>query len=329
MSRAVVGLFEDRKEARRAMDDLKKSGFNRNEIHMVNNEADSSQLLNDLPTMLPEPDVHFYMEGVRNGGSLVVVDADDRRANEAAAILSRYNTVDVDARSAEYRQQGSNFNLRDYNESDYVVPVVEEQISVGKRQVERGRMRIYTRVSERPVEEQVTLRQERVNVERRPVNRPASEADFNAFQEGQIEVTAMAEEAVVAKQAHVIEEVVIGKTTEEHTETIRDTVRRTDVDIERVDGEQVVGSTSGYTAYDTDFRNYYQQHYANSGYSYDQFTPVFRYGHDLASSERYRNQDWSNIETDARRGWEERNPGTWEQFKDSVRYAWERVRGRA
>ncbi|HEY1403883.1 MAG TPA: YsnF/AvaK domain-containing protein, partial [Pyrinomonadaceae bacterium] len=104
---------------------------------------------------------------------------------------------------------------------------------VGKREVERGGVRVESRVEERPVTEEVHLREERVHVERRPVDRPVTNAD-EAFREGTLEVTERAEEAVVAKTAHVVEEVVVGKQVEEHTETVHDTLRRTDVDVQEV-----------------------------------------------------------------------------------------------
>ena len=109
---------------------------------------------------------------------------------------------------------------------------MEEELQVGKRQVERGGVRVRSRVIERPVEEVVRLREERVRVERRPVNRPVTEADLRAFREGTIEVIEQAEEPVVSKQARVIEEVAVGKDVAERTETVRDTVRRTEVDVE-------------------------------------------------------------------------------------------------
>jgi len=84
------------------------------------------------------------------------------------------------------------------------------------------------------VQEQVTLREEHVTVERRPVDRPVTQADMSAFQQGTIEVTERAEQAVVAKEARVVEEVVVGKEATERTETIQDTVRRTDVDVEEL-----------------------------------------------------------------------------------------------
>ena len=115
---------------------------------------------------------------------------------------------------------------------EVAIPVVEEQVQVGKRQVERGGVRVSKRVDERPVEADVNLREERVNVKRMPANRPASEADMRAFEEGSIELTEHAEVPVVGKQARVVEEVVVGKDVRERTEKVRDTVRRTDVKVE-------------------------------------------------------------------------------------------------
>jgi Domain of unknown function (DUF2382) len=57
------------------------------------------------------------------------------------------------------------------NEGEQVVPVTEEPLRVGKRQVSHGRVRIRTYVVETPVQENVNLREEHVQVERRPVDR--------------------------------------------------------------------------------------------------------------------------------------------------------------
>jgi len=215
-------------------------------------------------------------------------------------------------------------------QGEAVLPVVEEDVDIGKRQVETGGVRVHTTIQERPVEEQVNLREERVNVERRPVDRPVSDANA-AFQEQSFEVTEMAEQPVVRKQARVIEEVVVSKDVQERTETVQDTVRRQDVHVHEQGTkgmERAVGAT-GYDAYDADYRNHFQTTAANSGYTYDQYAPIYRYGYTLANDTRYRNRDWATIEADARTRWEERNPGTWNEFKDSVRYAWDKARNRA
>lgn len=117
------------------------------------------------------------------------------------------------------------------------IPVTEEQLVVGKRAVQSGRVRIYGRETEKPVEDSVRLRSEHVNVERRSVDRPVSEADRS--KEAVIEITEMKEEPVVGKQERVVEEIVVGKTAEEHTETVRDTVRRKDVEVERTDDAKI------------------------------------------------------------------------------------------
>lgn len=111
------------------------------------------------------------------------------------------------------------------------VPVVEESLEIGKREVSRGGLRVFTRVESVPVEQQVTLREEEAVLERRNVDRPATEADLSAARDATIEVRATGEEAVVAKTARVVEEVTVGKKATERTENVSDTVRRTRVEV--------------------------------------------------------------------------------------------------
>jgi uncharacterized protein (TIGR02271 family) len=136
----------------------------------------------------------------------------------------------------ENRDEATGLNRKERDASDTAsIPVTEERLVVGKRAVESGRVRVYGRVTEKPVEESVQLRNERVNVERRAVDRPATDVDRQ--DEVVVEITEMREEPVVGKQERVVEEIVIGKTVEERTETVRDTVRRKDVEVERTDTE--------------------------------------------------------------------------------------------
>jgi uncharacterized protein (TIGR02271 family) len=311
---------------------------------------------------VPHSEAELYSEGVRRGGTLVTVNATDDMADRAMDIMNRFNVVDIDERGTNYRESGwkrfdvdaQPYTADEINKfrsgattkraadtgararvgagEEAVLPVVEEQIQIGKRQVQGGGARIHTVVTERPVEEQVRLREERVNVERRPVDRPVTDAD-RLFKEQTFEVTETREEAVVSKQARVIEEVVIGKQATERTETVRDSVRRQDVEVDNVDANATgrtrrTSGTDTFESFDNDFRTYYQGNLASSGYSYEQYGPVFRYGYGLANDASYRGKDWNMIERDARTRWEERNPGTWEQFKDSIRYAWDRATGK-
>jgi uncharacterized protein (TIGR02271 family) len=120
------------------------------------------------------------------------------------------------------------------NDADSI-KVVEENLEVGKREVQTGGVRLRSRIVERPVEESVRLRQERVTVTRTPVDRPASDSDFNTFQEGTIEMTENAEVPVVNKDARVVEEISLNKEVTETDQTIIDTVRHTEVDTEHLD----------------------------------------------------------------------------------------------
>jgi uncharacterized protein (TIGR02271 family) len=120
---------------------------------------------------------------------------------------------------------------REVPEGEQVVPLSEEQLEVGKRTVDRGTTRIRRYVVEKPVEENVTLRGERVTVERRRPIEATATPGRDAFEERVVEVRETAEEPVVAKAAHVVEEVVVGREATERTETVKDTVRREEVEV--------------------------------------------------------------------------------------------------
>ena len=124
-------------------------------------------------------------------------------------------------------------NVNETGSSDKI-NVIKEELQVGKQMVETGGVRLRSRIVERPVEQSIRLREEHVNVERNFVDRPASDADFANFKEGTIELTESAETPLVTKNARVVEEVSLGKEVTERNETIKDTVRHTEVDTENL-----------------------------------------------------------------------------------------------
>lgn len=197
------------------------------------------------------------------------------------------------------------------------IPVMEERLQVGKREVQRGGARVYQRVVDQPVHETVQLREEHVNIERRPVDQPATAADLAAMKEGSFEIRENAEEAVVQKNARVVEEVVVGKETTQRTQHIDDTLRKTQVDVQKM---------SGQNDDDEHFRMHFGSTYSQSGRSYDDYLPAYQYGSSLASDQRYQGQSWDDVETNARSDWERNNPNSgWNDFKAAVRRGWERV----
>lgn len=228
--------------------------------------------------------------------------------------------LDRDAKTTRRDETIDTLNTRTRDEEAHI-PVVEEELAVGKRTVETGGVRVETEVIARPVEESVNLHEEHVTVERRPVDRELRPGDMQAFENQTIEMREMAEEAVVEKKARVVEEVVVGKESRERTEHISDTVRRTDVRVEPIVATNQV--RGGFDNHDTSFRTHFDQNFASSGWDYDTgYSHAYRYGYDLAGS----GKDWPSLETDVRGNWETRNKGTWERFKDAIRYGFDQGR---
>jgi len=206
------------------------------------------------------------------------------------------------------------------------VPVVEEELEVGKRAVQRGGVRIYSHLTSRPVEQEVRLREEHVKVERRKVDRDIRPDELNAMRDQTIEVTEMAEEPVITKRARVREEVVVGKEVTEHTETVRDDLRRTDVEVQPLGNNQ--RTDSGAQDFTDEYRRDFRQRYGSDG-NFETMRPAYEYGSRTALDPRYRNRSWDEVESDLRSDYERSNPSSkWEQAKDSVRYGWERMTGK-
>jgi hypothetical protein len=103
------------------------------------------------------------------------------------------------------------------------------------------------------------------------------------------------------------------------------------VEVEKLGAERGQGA-SGFEVYDAEFRKNFTSTYGSRGknYTYEKYSPAYRYGYVLTTDKRYSGKDWNTFESDARRDWEKRYPsqGAWEDVKDAVRYAWDTVRGR-
>jgi uncharacterized protein (TIGR02271 family) len=165
-------------------------------------------------------------------GTTAGTDAQARAARAAGTVAGGTDVYTTDARgttrTADTRDAGTTERL----------PVVEEALAIGRRVVQRGGIRVVTRIVETPVEEDVRLREEHAEVHRHKVDRPATEADLQSMREGTIEVRETTEEPVVAKRARVVEEVDVGKRVSERTETVKDTIRHTEVNVDQVGADE-------------------------------------------------------------------------------------------
>lgn len=267
MAQTVIGVFDTIDEAQHAVQQLIDAGFQRSHIDVAAQTGTDSDYSTTTDTTTRDRDDDNdgiggffrslfggdddderrdrdrYLHAARRG-TLVTVHAQSRdEAERAADVLDEYGAVDVEERDQQYRNQlttGTGYTSGDVDTTNTggSVQVIEENLQVGKREVQTGGVRLRSRIVERPVEEHLRLREEHVRVERTPVNRPVSEADLANFKEGDIELVERAEVPVVSKEARVVEEISLGKEVTEREETIRDTVRNTEVDVEQLSGTE-------------------------------------------------------------------------------------------
>jgi uncharacterized protein (TIGR02271 family) len=305
-------------------------------------------------------DAELYSEAVLHGNYVLTVNVpDDDLVDRATDVLDRYDPVDIDEQASNWKSggwaaaesmrsdttTGQYAGQQPYTDQEFAdkqsmrqterqagseskaIPVIQEELKIGKREVQRGGVRVYQRVVDTPVQENVNLREERVTVERHAVDQPASAADLSALKEQSFEVRETAEEPVIEKVARVVEEVVVGKEVQQRQEQVSDTVRSTQVEI-----EQLSPGTSQYGTLDDDsyYRNHWNSNYASTGGSYDDYAPAYRYGSTMASNDQYRGRRWDEIEPTLRSDWETRNPGSpWEKTKAAIRHGWDRMTGQS
>lgn len=265
MTNTVVGIFDEYEDAVAARDKLMDAGIDTDSIQVASERGEQYVQEPEQPDRrgffarlfgLGDSDENagHYAEAVRRGSTAVTVTVDDDiRVETVSRVLDECGAIDVDERVDRWRQSGyTGFDAKApvYGDEDIQrererFQVVQEDLKIGKRDVSGGRVRVHRRVSETPVEETVELRSERAEIERRPVDRPATEADLQqAFgDKSTIEITEHSEEPVVSKTARVVEEVDVGKKVSTRTEKVRDSVRRTDVEVENA-GEPAMASRS-------------------------------------------------------------------------------------
>jgi len=241
----IVVVFENTARATEARQALVGAGIDNLRMELLDNRGDLVNWGAFKRHSVPEDDTHLYTEGLRRGHAMLVMKVPPGEHDRVMQVLARFNPLDIDEHAEQWRKTGwSGVHAGKAARSgtqEEVIPVYEEELKVGKRVVEQGHVRVRVYTVERPVQEGVTLREERVAVERRPVDRPTSGAG-EAFRERTIDVTTHREEPVLAKEARVKEEIVVRKEADQRTETVQDTVRRSEVEVEN---DRTTASSSG------------------------------------------------------------------------------------
>jgi uncharacterized protein (TIGR02271 family) len=198
-----------------------------------------------------DTDDHYYSRSVEAGNTVVAVHVDQADSDRVMRLLAEQNPVGLEdignqVGTVTQATAGAEQRLGTMTEQtpatgeqrvdtahgprEETIPLAEEQVQVGKERVERP-VRVRRFVVERPVEQQVNLRNERVEIERRPAQGTA--VGDRAFEERIVEVRESHEVPKVNKTAKITEEAVVRREGAERTETVRDTVRKEDIEVDR------------------------------------------------------------------------------------------------
>ena len=240
----LICLFHHYDQAQAALEDILEAGIPESNVTLIGGSGSSISANGSSLAELnvPEKDRQHLLDGIEAGGVVLSVAAISDHADKVESIFKAHKAgkideavVDDDLSGAAPLAAGIPLAAAAFTTGQTVIPITEEELVVGKRNVDAGGVRVYRRIVEIPVEESVTLREEHVNVERRPVDRAVTRADLAAQGDRVIELTETAEEAVIGKSARVVEEVLVGKQVTQHTEQIHDTVRRTEVEFEEIE----------------------------------------------------------------------------------------------
>jgi hypothetical protein len=267
---------------------------------------------------VPEEHARDYVEGVRHGNVLVTITAADDRASQAVNILNRHNPIDVDRRSSEWRSDSSRIEHSVVEEKPYPSttnePYGTPDRPVGfaeERDINRSTANEPYGTPERPVgfsDDENVVR----NTTEEPYGTPERPVGFPEDQD--------------VPRSNVDEPY----GTPERPVGFSEPIDTPDLPQGRRNETGWTGpGMASFMDYDDAFHSHYNTNYANTSYTYEQYRPYYEYGYQLANDERYRNRTWDEIEMDARRDWERRNPNSmWDEFKMAIREGWNAIRGR-
>jgi hypothetical protein len=296
---------------------------------------------------IPKEEAEIYTEGVRHGATLILVQSEESRVNEARSLMSHSNPIDIDKRTKDWREGGRQGDDRDAEPEDEQQTRQEQETAGDERDKvatdvrgDRRRIRVHTYEVSRPVEEKVQLHHEHIDVERVALDRDIVKEDlaFDVNEEEVIELLETQEEVVVEKHPRVVGHVRLIQKIDAETEIVRESARRREVDFDRIESERDVvvahdserrdakpDSDADYEEYETEFRRHYQSSLAENGHAFSFYRPAYVYGCRLARREQGRNRAWSDIETEARRRWLEANPDTsWMEVDSAVHESYRR-----
>jgi uncharacterized protein (TIGR02271 family) len=250
----IVSVYDTPDKAKSALNVLKNSGIDTSDVSILDRNALGTGIDHQHVGLwrrlfgenVWEHEAAVYGDTLRRGGAVLAVRGPKDRVAKIMSILDAHNPVDVHEHAEKI---GSDVPVeakalvtapgaaKTGASKDEVLRLAEEQINVGKRMFETGTTRIRRFVTERPVEQQINLHEEHAKVVRRAISDPNYISDVD-WSDKEYTVTETAERPVVSKTARVVEEVAVGREGSDRTETVRDTVRRQQAEIEKLDPQK-------------------------------------------------------------------------------------------
>lgn len=237
----IVAFYDRTEKAQEAARALKSSGFVSSDISVLNDDSLSDKDVHDgsfwqrlFGRNVSDQESAIYRRTIDSGGAALTLRTPDTEVERAMKILNVHGPMNLHDRFASTSAQATSAaETAAVDGVEEVVRLAEEQLDIGKRQITTGKSRIRRFITEKPVQQQITLHEEHCEVARREVNDPSLAKDID-WKDRIIEVVETSEQPVVTKTARVAEEVVIRRRGSDRVETVRDTVRRQQLEVERV-----------------------------------------------------------------------------------------------
>lgn len=232
-------------------------------------------------------------------------------------------------------------------ETSRAIPVVEEQLGIGKREVQRGGVRIYSRVVETPLNEnqiKATVRRTEVEVEQLGARSGLGDDEYRRHWSSNFGSSGGRYEDYAPAYSYGSEMARNEKYRGRKWDEVESDLRS---DWDTRYGKTGGGASAwekmkaavrhgwdrmtGDTDDDSRYRSHWDSNYSSLGGSYDDYAPAYRYGSDMAGSDKYRGRQWDDVESDLRSDYDTRygasGGSAWEKTKDAVRHGWNKMTG--
>jgi hypothetical protein len=244
-----------------------------------------------VKTGIDEQTAGKYAEAIRRGYTLVVVQTTEKMAQHAESTLRRYRPIDIDLKASEWF-------MSDGSVVDTTPPPAAEMSPPAA------------------TSSSTTMYDRDASVRRYETQTPASSPTLHT-DEAFYEANDMADET--PPMIAVVDEVVVLPTTHAEARAMPETARSK--------GSAMEEDSRSYNDYRDIFHSHLNTNYSLVGRGYSYYEPAYRFGYSQATNPKYENSEWYQLEAGFRSRWEEQNPGTWLDYKEAVRYAWNVIRG--